>query len=179
MRAASLVLLDSAPALRDSVRMGLAMRLFLVHDDDSLERFALSRFERLFGQRDPKERLPEHAGKRLRYALFLLRTDVAGADIVRADYGFMQLDARGRHASGSHHKEIRDAFAMLDLAPLSGGAEPNVLGTKQFRQRRFKVEHTWTPSDAVARALRAALAGVRSPHRRPPRRLSLVPPSLD
>ena len=179
MRASSLGPLDSAPALRDSVRMGLAMRLFLVHDDDSLERLALSRFERLYGRRDPKARLPEHAGKRLRYALFLLRTDTDGADIVRADYGFMQLDARGRHASGSHHEEIRDAFALLDRAPLSGAAEPNVLGVKEFRQRRFKVTHTWTPGDALARALRAALAGVRAPDRRPPRRLSLVPPSLD
>lgn len=50
--------------------MGHAVRLFLVHDDDSVERFALSRFERLYGRRDPKERLPEHAGKRLRYARF-------------------------------------------------------------------------------------------------------------
>lgn len=159
--------------------MGHAVRLFLVHDDDSVERFALSRFERLYGRRDPKERLPEHAGKRLRYARFILDTDATTADVVHAEFGFIQLDAQGRHASGSHHKEIRDAVDMLSVLHTSGWAEPNVLGTREFRQRRFKVEHTWTPSDAVARALRAALAGVRSPHRRPPRRLSLVPPSLD
>lgn len=169
-------MLDSALTLRDSVRMGQATRLFLVHDDDTVERFALSRFERLFGQRDPKERLPEHAGKRLRYALLILRTGGASAEIVHADFAFIQLDARGRHASGSHHKEIRDAFAMLDLVPSSIRPEPHLLGEKEFRQRRFKVEHTWEPNDAVLRALRAALAGVRSPPRPPPRRLSVVPP---
>lgn len=48
--------------------MGIGLRIFLVNDDDSLERLAVARYERLL-RRDPEECLPQYAGKRVRYAL--------------------------------------------------------------------------------------------------------------
>ena len=47
--------------------MGIGIRVFLVDDDDSIKRLPLTRYERL-ARRDPKERLPQHAGKRVRFA---------------------------------------------------------------------------------------------------------------
>ena len=48
--------------------MGFSQRTFLVNEDDSLLRLPLTRYERLL-QRDPEERFPQYAGKRIRYIL--------------------------------------------------------------------------------------------------------------
>ena len=47
--------------------MGLGLRIFLINDDDSIQRLPLVRYERLW-RRDPEECLPEYASKRVRYA---------------------------------------------------------------------------------------------------------------
>ena len=41
---------------RGLVVMGISLRVFLVNDDDSIDRFALTRYERLLS-RDPNERI--------------------------------------------------------------------------------------------------------------------------
>lgn len=51
--------------------MGLSTRVLLVDDDDSLQPFALKRFERL-RKGDPEESIPHYAGKRVRYVLVVL-----------------------------------------------------------------------------------------------------------
>jgi len=42
--------------------MGVSLRIFMVHDDDSIHRIPLSRFLRLH-ERDQKECFPEYAKK--------------------------------------------------------------------------------------------------------------------
>ncbi len=51
--------------------MGLGSRIFIVNDDQSIEKLSLARFERLFRQ-DPDERLSKYAGKRVKYAHVIL-----------------------------------------------------------------------------------------------------------
>ena len=51
--------------------MGMSLRVFFVNDDDSIDHFALPRYERLLTG-DPNERLPQYAGKRVRYILLLV-----------------------------------------------------------------------------------------------------------
>ena len=43
--------------------MGVAIWIFIVNDDYSIQRFPLTRFERLI-ERDPKEHLSKYAGCR-------------------------------------------------------------------------------------------------------------------
>lgn len=118
--------------------MGTSLRIFLVHDDDSVERIAAARFQRLFGRRDLSARWPEHAGKRLRYAMLYLDTDDDEMTVLRADFSFIEIDAEGRHDEESFHKTMHDA---VNLMSGSGGLywqpEPsNVIGEQAFRQRR-------------------------------------------
>ena len=47
--------------------MGLGLRIFIINDDDTIRRFPFSRYERLL-QGDSKERLPQYAGKKIRFA---------------------------------------------------------------------------------------------------------------
>ena len=147
--------------------MGTSLRIFLVHDDDSVERIAAARFQRLFGRRDLNERWPEHAGKRLRYAMLYLDTDDDEMKVLRADFSFIELDADGRHDEESFHKTMHDAVNLMSgSGRLYWQSEPsNVIGEQAFRQRRFKLEHRWEPNAATMHALRDALADVRTPRR--------------
>jgi hypothetical protein len=51
--------------------MGLSIRVFIVEDDDSINRLPLAQYERLL-KRGPDERLLKYAGKRVRYALLVV-----------------------------------------------------------------------------------------------------------
>ena len=51
--------------------MGIGLRIFLVNDDNSIQRLAVARYDRLL-RRDPEERLPRYAGKRLGCSGFVL-----------------------------------------------------------------------------------------------------------
>lgn len=61
---------------------------------------------------------------------------------------------------------MRDAMDLMGGMMSSTKEQPNVIGERAFRQRRYKVEHTWHPSDEVARRIRAALDADSRPVRR-------------
>lgn len=147
----------------------MALWLFLVHEDSSVDRIALSRFQRLVSQNDPNERWPEYAGKRLRYALLSVEQETDAdepARVVHASFGFITLDAEGRQCKASAEKAMRDAMDLMGGMMSSKKEQPNVIGERAFRQRRYKVEHTWRPSDEVARRIRDALDADTRPVRR-------------
>lgn len=159
--------LDFAFAPRDSKQMPL--RLFLVHEDSSIDRIALSRFERLVTRNDPNERWPEYAGKRLRYALLSVEQDADSNEymrVIHASYGFITLDAEGRRCKASAKKGMRDAMELMGGMMSSNTEQSNVIGERAFRQRRYKVEHTWEPSEEVVDRICDALAADTRPVRR-------------
>jgi len=49
--------------------MGISLRIFIVNDDDTLQRLPLARYDRLL-ERNPKESMPQYAGKRVRKPLW-------------------------------------------------------------------------------------------------------------
>ena len=51
--------------------MGLGTRIFIVKEDDSLQRLSLKRYNRLI-KGYPDEGLMQYRGKRIRYALIVL-----------------------------------------------------------------------------------------------------------
>jgi hypothetical protein len=159
--------LDFTLFLRDSTHMGRSLRVFLVHEDDSVERIAAARFQRLWGRRDLSERWPEHAGKRLRYAMLYLDTDDDEMKVLHADFSFIEIDAEGRHDEEGYRKTMHDAVNLMSgMGGLYWQNEPsNVIGEQAFRQRRYKIEHRWEPNAATTRALSDALRGGRAPRR--------------
>lgn len=145
--------------------MGNSLRVFLVHDDDSVERIALSRFERLVGRRDLSERWPKHAGKRLRYAMIYLKTDDDEMEVLHTDFAFLDIDAAGRHSAEAFRKSMQDAMNMIGGSLYKFSNASNVIGEQEFLQRRYRVEHKWEPNPATIKALRDALVDGRGPRR--------------
>lgn len=94
--------------------MGITVWIFIVNDDDSIQRFPLARFERLI-QRDPNERLPQYAGKRVRYvevALELEQRKPVG--ILRLLYLILPFDSEGRIDAMEQEKERRLGIENLN-----------------------------------------------------------------
>ena len=92
--------------------MGTGFRIFIVNDDDSLRRLSLAKFERL-RRRDPEERLPEYAGKRVRYALVVMEVEnrkPVGINLIQ--YGYLPFDSEGRF---DHGEKAKVQFTMVNL----------------------------------------------------------------
>jgi len=61
---------------------------------------------------------------------------------------------------------MRDAVDLMGGMMSSGKEHSNVIGERAFRQRRYKVEHTWEPSDEVLSQICDALDADTQPVRR-------------
>ena len=76
--------------------MGLSLKVFIVEDDDTITRLPLARYERLL-KRDPNERLPKYAGKRIRYALIVVDlVNRRQTEVVRDEFAYLDYDEEGR-----------------------------------------------------------------------------------
>jgi hypothetical protein len=76
--------------------MRLGTRIFIIGDNDSMTRMPVKRFNRLI-RRDPAERFPEYAGKRVRYALIFIESENRKpVEVLKAQYSYMAFDPEGR-----------------------------------------------------------------------------------
>ena len=76
--------------------MGLSIRVFIVEDDDTINRLPLARYERLLN-RDPDERLSRYAGQRIRYALIVVNlVNRKPIEVVKDEYAYLDFDKEGR-----------------------------------------------------------------------------------
>jgi hypothetical protein len=139
--------------------MGISLRIFLVNDDDSIQRFPLARFERLI-QRDPKERLPQYAGKRVRYvevALELEQRKPVG--ILRVLYLIMPFDAEGRVDAAEQEKEQRLGIDMIPPMLPDRDSSQVVEALHRFAKKRFDNEYRWKSTQEIELAIMEDIFG--------------------
>ncbi len=135
--------------------MGISLRIFIVDDDDKLQRLPLARYDRLLAP-NSKECMPQYAGKRVRYALVVVdlinRTPV---EILRFEYSFLSFDAEGRIDPTESEKEARLAFEILPPLPfLFDKPTDNVIEARHlFSKKRFENEYKWTPAPRIEDAI--------------------------
>ena len=138
--------------------MGTGTRIFLVHDDDSIERLSIVRFERLTNE-DPNERLPQYAGKKIRYALVILETkDRKPVDILYIEHSFLFFDADGR--LDPKEKEIDAKFAADMIPPFKEEESKKIIDAKhRFVQKRYADHYRWEPTQEIATSIIKAILG--------------------
>jgi len=137
----------------------MGLRVFLVNDDDSIQRLSLARYERL-RRRDPEERLPKHAGKRVRYVLVILEVaDRKPLEILRIQCSFLHFDSDGRIDTAEQEREGRLAMEMVP--PIVGERRgPQVVDSRhKFAQKRYQDRYKWTPSPEIEAAIVEAIFG--------------------
>lgn len=137
--------------------MGISLRVFLVNDDDSLQRLSLARFERL-RRREPEERLPEYAGRRVRYALVILQVaDRKPLEILRIQYSFLHFDSEGRIDTAEQERQGRLAMEMIHPV-VTERRRPQVVESRhKFAQKRYQDRYKWTPSPEIEAAIVEAI----------------------
>ncbi len=137
--------------------MSIAIWIFIVNDDDSIQRFPLARFERLI-ERNPKERLPQYAGKRIRYvevALELEQREPVG--ILRILYLILPFDSEGRVDAAEQEKERRLGVEMMSPILMDRDSKQVVEARHRFAKRRFDNEYRWKPTQEIESAIMEAI----------------------
>jgi len=139
--------------------MGTGFRIFFVHDDGSIQRFPLARFERIMNH-DSNECLPEYAGKRVRYALVTVDLENREpVEITGIGYNILTLDSEGRLDVAEFQQEMR---LWIDSMPIEG---PKRISRKVidaeplFIDRRYRSRYRWEPTPEIEKAIVAVVFG--------------------
>ena len=139
--------------------MGTGLKIFLINDDDSLQRFPLARFERLI-DRDPKERLPQYAGKRVRYALVI--ADLVNrkpVEILGIQYSILTFDSEGKIDAAELEKEMRLGVDMVPIGTTAPTSRKVVDAEHHFLQKRYENRYLWRPTPEIEEAIVKAVFG--------------------
>ena len=139
--------------------MGIGLRIFLIGDDDSIQRLSLARYERLL-RRDPRERLARYAGKRVRYAMAILEVaDRRPVEIIRIRYSFLHFDLKGSIDASDQEREARLGLEMLPHVPKEPDSIHVVDARHRFAKKRFDDAYKWTPTPRIETAIVEAVFG--------------------
>ncbi len=142
--------------------MGIGFRIFLIDDNDSLQRLSVARYQRLTDS-ESGERLPQYAGKRVRCAMVYLEVERRiPQSILRIDYTIMPFDKKGRIDRSEQEKEMRRIAEVM--SPLSSFFEEERAGKivdarGQFAKRRYEQEFRWKPEPEIEKAIITAIFG--------------------
>ncbi|MCG2774113.1 MAG: hypothetical protein L6406_00390 [Desulfobacterales bacterium] len=137
--------------------MGIGIRVLLVDDDDSIKRFPLTRYERLL-RRNPNERLPQYAGKRVRFAEVAVELEERKpVQIIRAVYGILPFDSEGRIDTAEYEKEMRLSAEMMPPI-LADRPSPKIVYAKHiFAKKRFDDQFRWEPTPQIEKSIVEAI----------------------
>jgi len=126
--------------------MGVAMRVFLINEDDTFKRISMALYKRLTDQ-DPKATLPEYRNSRIRCAEIIVELENrVPVTVNRAIYSFLQFDAEGR-IDKAYLEEVGRVIAEMMSAFSSFGEPDNVIhASSKFARKRFQDEFCWEPS---------------------------------
>jgi hypothetical protein len=143
--------------------MGIGFRVFLINEDDSLQRLPVKRYERLLDG-EPGERLLQYAGKRVRCAMVSLEVrERKPQSIIRIDYLFLSFDAEGRIDRSEQEKEMRLAAEFISPiipAIFEEQCSGKIIDARShFAEKRYKQEFRWLPSPEIEEAIMIAVLG--------------------
>ncbi len=139
--------------------MGMSSRVFLVDDNDSLQRIPMATLNWLL-LFDRVECLQQYAGKRVRCAMAFLEVAERRVLAIRnIDYFLLPFDDKGRIDKNGWEKGMR---LGIDLLPsiLDGEYPKQVINAQhRFAKRRYEHEFKWKPGRKVEEAIVGAIFG--------------------
>jgi hypothetical protein len=137
--------------------MGIGCRVFLIGDNDSLQRISMLRLTRLL-HFDRRESLPQFAGKSVRCAMAFL--EVAGRQVLairNIDYFLLQFNDKGRIDKKDWEKGMRLGMELLPPPHDEQYPKQVIDAQHRFAKRRYEHEFKWKPSRKVEEAIVAAI----------------------
>jgi hypothetical protein len=137
--------------------MGIAIWIFIVNDDDSIQRFPLTKYERLI-VRDPNERLPEYANERVRY--IMIGVDLVNrkpVEILRAQFSYLSFDSDGLIDRAKLREEVKLYIDIWPPAPIIRYPWDIVDPKPSLPKERHNENDKWTPTPEIEAALLKAI----------------------
>ncbi len=137
--------------------MGIGCRVFLIDDNDSLQRISMVRLTRLL-HFDRRESLQQYAGKRVRCAMVFL--EVAGRRVLsirNIDYFLLPFDAKGQINKKEWEKALRLGMELLPSILNEEHPKKVINAQHRFAKRRYEHEFKWKPSRKVEETIVAAI----------------------
>ena len=139
--------------------MGLGTRIFIVKEDDTLQRLTLKRYNLLI-KGHPDEGLMQYAGKRIRYALIILEMiNRKPAEVLMTEYSVLTFDSNGRLDAGEREEAAR--LAMDTLEPILPGKRSGLVidAKHKFAKKRFNDRYLWKPTPEIESVIQKAIFG--------------------
>lgn len=143
--------------------MGIVLRIFLIDDDDTVKRLPLTLYERLL-RGDPEERLPQYAGKRVRYVE--VGVELYQRKPIKIHHFqpfYLPFDSEGR-IDMTELEERRSLSSKIspfyyeDLYE-DKSSEQVIDARHHFARRRHDHLYQWTPTKEIGAAIMKALIG--------------------
>ena len=137
--------------------MGVACRVFLVDDNDSLQKISMARLDRLL-HFVRAESLPQYSEKRVRFAMVFV--EVAGRRVLgirNIDYFLLTFNDKGRIDKKEWEKEMRLGMELLSFIPDGEHPKQVVNAQHRFAKRRYEHEVKWKPSRKLEEVIVAAV----------------------
>jgi hypothetical protein len=137
--------------------MGIGCRVFLVDDNDSLQRISMARLDRLL-HFDRVESLPQYAGKRVRCAMVFLKVAGRRVQAIRnADYFLLQFNDKGQIDKKEWEKGMRLGMDLLPFIPDGEHPKQVINASHRFAKRRYEHEFKWKPTQKLEERIVAAI----------------------
>ncbi|UCG66691.1 MAG: hypothetical protein JSW12_06675 [Deltaproteobacteria bacterium] len=139
--------------------MGTGLRIFPVNDDDSIQRLSVARCERLL-RGDPRESLPQNAGRRVRYALVALDlVNRKPVDVTHLEYGILCFDSKGHIDATEQEKEWRLGAKLMSPLLIENHPRQVIDAGHRFARKRYDDRYRWTPTEEIVAAIVKAIFG--------------------
>lgn len=139
--------------------MGLGYRVFIVNDDNSLQRIPFAKYERLYRE-GSQERLLEYAGQKVRCALVILLVEEREPQsIAWIDCHRIPFDSEGRVDLKEVENNVRSIGDLLDL-PIEKQKRDKVIDAHSvFARKRYEREAKWSLTLELEQAIEEVIFG--------------------
>ncbi len=141
--------------------MGMGSRLFLIDDNDSIQRLSMAQLDCLL-RFDRRETLPQYAGKRIRCAMAILEVTGRQVRTIRhIDYFILPFDAKGLIDKKEWTRGVRIALELMPSVLREDHPKQVIDARHHFMKRRYDHEFKWKPSRKIEEEIVAAIFGLR------------------
>lgn len=140
--------------------MAIGFRIFFLDENNALQRIPLKKFECVYLRSDCKERFPEYAGQRIRYALVMVQTESRKpVAIKRIDCSVIRFNAKGKLDKDEWLRGARLAMDTVSFTTNSSSSGSLIDATSSFSKRRYEHEFRWQLSPEIEKAVEDAIFG--------------------
>ncbi len=141
--------------------MGMGSRLFLIDDNDSIQRLSMARLDCLL-RFDRRETLPQYAGKRIRSAMAILEVSGRRVRTVRhIDYFILPFDVEGRIDEKEWTRGIRIALELMPSVLSEDHPKQVIDARHRFIRIRYGYKSKWKPTGKVEEGIVAAIFSLK------------------